>query len=62
LHSGAKSVNSSESPEKGSSPAKRMAMTSRTAANLSDVGSVPSGKAGKSILKGPGEKKGGSIG
>lgn len=55
-------MNSSESPEKGSSPAKRMAMTSRTAANLSDVGSVPSGKAGKSILKGPGEKKGGSIG
>lgn len=49
-------MNSSESPEKGGSPAKRMAMTSRTTANLSDGGSVPSGKAGKSILKGPGER------
>jgi hypothetical protein len=54
-------MKSSESPEKGGSPTKRMAMTSGTAANLSDGGSVPSGKAGKSILKGPGGRKGGNM-
>jgi hypothetical protein len=36
-------------------------MTSRTAVNISDGGSIRSGNVGKSILKGQGGKKGGIL-